>query len=279
MTIDGQNFRQAAIQARQIHPQPDYNFNTDKPIPFVAPPVAVSPSSPQVQAALTALVQDLAARPGLAGLVWEDANVDSDLGYTPDRRLGFLRSAHADPVDLSASDALQAKTNLPLFDDTAIDTTTHALWTKAQTQANTDLLVQLRLAAQTSRVTLPILMEQGWNTFPWYASWDDPQSQPPALRELTFNNNYDENVAGIKQVARAQGRIVLRREAIDSDGDIPALARKLQDDAKTLPGDGFVLDFTHDEATQGAAPLDSLVQAVSTESRQAGGKTEGKTVN
>ncbi len=98
---------------------------------------------------------------------------------------------------------------------------------------------------------------------PWYASWDDPKSQPPPLRALSFDDDYATNVAAIKRVARAQGRIVLRRETIENDGDTLTLARKLQDDAKTLPGDGFVLDFSHDEVTQGAAPLDSLVRAVS----------------
>ncbi len=278
LTIDGQNSRQAALQARQINPHTDYDYNTGKLIPFALPPVSASPSSPQVQTTLTALVQETAARPGLAGFLWEDAAVDSGLGYTPDRRLAFLRSAHADPVDTTeGSDALQAKTKLPLFDDAAVDTAVSALWTKAQTQVNTNLLEQLRAAAQAGGV-MPILMEQGWNSNLWYASWDDPKSQPPPQRELSFDGNYDENEAALKGIARAQGHLVLRREAIENDGASVAMARQLQDDAKTLPGDGFVLDFRHEEVTQGAAPLDALVRAVSAESRKVSGKTVEKTV-
>jgi len=277
LTIDGQNSRQAAIQAQQINPSTEYDGNDD-PIPFVTPQVSVSPSSAQVQTTLWTLVQDISARPGLAGLVWENADTTGDLGYTPDRRLAFLRSAHADPVDLMEwSDALQAKTKLPLFDDAAIDTTVNALWTKAKIKANTDLLEQLRAAAQAGGV-MPILMEQGWDAHLWYASWDDPKSQPPPQRDLSFDGDYADNEAAIKRVARAQGHLVLRREAIENDGDTLALARKLQDDAKLLPGDGFVLDFDHEEVTQGAAPLDSLVQAVSRESSKVSGKTGEKTV-
>ena len=277
LTIDGQNSRQAAIETHQINPTTEYDGN-DEPISFTAPPVAVSPSSPEVQTTLMALVQDLAARPGLAGFVWEDADTDNDLGYTLDRRLSFLRSAHADPVDTTEGlDTLQAKTKLPLFDDSKIDTAVGALWTKAQTEVNTSLLEQLRAAAQTNS-NPPILMEQGWNEHSWYASWDNPKSQPPPQRDLTFDGDYAANIASIKQTARTQGHIVLRREVVESDGDTTALARKLQDDAKTLPGDGFVLDFRQDEETQGAAPLDSLVQAVSAENSSADSKIGKKTV-
>ena len=278
LTVDGQNSRNAAIQAHQVNPQANYDYSTGDPIPFAAPPVAASPSSPEVQATLTTLAQDTKARLGLAGLVWEDAGRDADLGYTLPMRLAFLRSAHTDPLDLTKGlDALQAKTKLPLFDDAAIDTAVSALWTKSQTQTNTSLLEQLRSAAQTN-TAIPILMEQGWNSHDWYASWDDPQSPPPPQRELSFHEGYDANVAAIKRVARTQGRIVLRRESIENDGDTAALSRKLQDDAKTLPGDGFVLDFRREEVTQGAAPLASLVQVVSEENSGDRGKTVQKTV-
>ena len=282
LTIDGQNSRQAAIETHQINPTTEYDGN-DEPISFTAPPVAVSPSSPEVQATLTALMQSLAAQSGLTGCVWEDADTDDDLGYTLDRRLSFLRSAHADPVDTTEGlDTLQAKTKLPLFDDSKIDTAVGALWTKAQTEVNTSLLEQLRSAALTNS-NPPILMEQGWDEHSWYASWDNPKSQPPPQRDLTFDGDYAANIASIKQTARTQGHIVLRREVIESDGNTTALARKLQDDAKILPGDGFVLDFSQDEVTQGAAPLSSLVEAAAAEhgmsEPSAGNKTPQKTVN
>lgn len=277
LTIEGQNTRNAAIQAHQLNPSTDYDHSTDKPLPFTAPSVSVSPSSPQVQTALAALVRDVAAQSGLTGFVWENAAVDSDLGYTLDRRLAFLRSVHADPVDLTDTDALQARTKLPLFDDAKITAAVNALWTKAQVQVNMNLLEQLRIAAQAGGA-LPILMEQGWDAHLWYASWDDPKSQPPPQRELSFDRGYAANEAAVKRIARAQSHLVLRREVIENDGDTAAIARKLQDDAKILPGDGFVLDFRHEEVTQGAAPLAALVQAVSEEGSKVSGKTAQKTV-
>jgi hypothetical protein len=261
LTIEGQNSRNAALQAQKINPSTDYKDDTGEPIPFAAPPVQVSPSSPSVQTTLTTLVQEIAAWPRLSGFVWEDAEADDTLGYTPDMRLAFLRSDHADPIDVYPGYS-RADLSLPLFDDKAIDAALPARWEKAKAAADTDLLGQLRTAALTNS-NLPILMEQGWNMHLWYASWDNPKSQPPPLRELSFDNDYATNVSAIKRVARTQGQIVLRRELIENDGDTLMLARTLQEDAKTLPGDGFVLDFSHDEVTQGAAPLDSLVRAVS----------------
>ena len=288
LTIDGRSTRSVAVHKQQVNPDLNYDYETGTPIPFVAPPVMVSPVSPTVQNTLTMLVQSSVSRPGLAGLVWEDADADNDLGYTPTMRLSFLRYAHADPLDITAQNYIRADVSLPLFDDAKVDTAVNALWSKAQKQSVVDLLEQLRTAMPPDS-SLPVLMEQGWNGYFWYASWDTSQSQPPPLRELSFNEVYAANVAAIKQTARSQGHLVLRRETVQNDGDMVALARKLQGDAKTLPGDGFVLDFAHEGVTQGAAPLESLVEAVAAESRAGGGKaaetktgetkTMGKAVN
>lgn len=264
LTVDGRNSREAAIHTQQTNPNTNYDYEKGTPIPFVAPPVMVSPVSPTVQNTLTALVQDLAARPGLAGLVWEDAGTDDDLGCTLPMRLAFLRYAHADPVDIAGQSYSRANISLPLFDDAKVDTAVNTLWTKARKQSVVDLLGQLRTAMPPNS-GLPVLMEQGWNGHLWYASWDNPKSQPPSLRELSFDDVYAANVAAIKQTARSQGHLVLRREVAANDGDTLALARQLQENARKMPSKGFVLDFAHDEVTQGTAPLEALVEAVAAE--------------
>jgi len=242
-------------------------------------PIRVSPSALAVQSALREVVQDSAARPGLAGLVWEDAGGDGTLGYTPDRRLAFLRSAHADPLDITTQSYLRADDALPLFDDAALDKSLPDQWTEAQNQACIVLLHRLQAAAQnSSRSVLPILMVQQ-EAFgdSLRASWDDPKQPPPSFRDLTPGADFASREKFLR-LTRGRSRIVIRHEPVENDGDTPALARALTDDAKNLPSDGFVLDFRHEEVTQGTAPLDSLVRAVSAENRKVSGKTGEKTV-
>ena len=265
LTIDGQNSREAAVAHEKA--SSSEKLDTDgKIIPFTAPGVRVSPASSAVYGSLAALVQDLAARPGLAGFVWEDADTDNDLGYTLPMRLAFLRSAHADPVDITTQHYLRADDSLPLFDDKDAEAKLADHWTKAQTQVDSALLGHLYAAARSGAgLPLPILMEQRqYSYLGWMASWDDPKLMPPPLRELSPGAPYP-SADVIMRLARSQGRIVLRCETVANDGETPALARKLSDDLKAMPSDGFVLEFNHEEETQGAAPLDSLVQAVDAE--------------
>ena len=274
LTIDGQTSREAAVQAHQD--SEDENFSDDgKPIPFVAPGVRVSPSSPKVQATLTALVQDLAARPGLAGFVWQDADTDYDLGYTLDMRLAFLRAVHADPVDVTSQSYVQANDTLPLFDEKAVDSTLPERWRQARIHADAKLFSQMRAALwQSGGRNLPILMEQEqYSYLHWLASWDNPKQMPPPLRDLSPNAPYP-SPDKVMRLARTQGQIILRSETIQNDGETLNLARKLRDDLKAMPSDGFVLDFSQERVTQGAAPLDALVRAVSAERS----KTVQKTV-
>ena len=261
LTIDGQTNREAAVDADKNNPYGNYD-DDDNLIPFVAPPIRVSPAAPAVSATLAELVRSLSAQPGLAGLVLEDADPDGELGYTPEMRLAFLRAAHGDPIDMTQGNYLRADDTLPLFDDDALDKSLLEQWAKAQTESYIFLLGQLRAAAQRGDGTLvPILTEQASLTDRWYISWDNPSQTPTSLREQQADGIYVPQEK-ITQIARTPGRSVLRRETIQNDGDTVTLARKLQDDAKTLPGASFVLDFTHESVTQGAAPLDSLVGAV-----------------
>ncbi len=245
LTIDGQNSRQVLLAARAI--TEGNLFKVLPPLPATLP-LEVSPVAGPVQDTLAALVQSLAARPGLAGFVWEDAEAaNADLGYTPQMRLAFLRFAHADPRDITQHKDIganiDAATVLPLFDDNVAEGSLETKWVKFQAGAGLSLIGRLFALSQASRV-LPVL-----------AGDDMMVRLTPAL--LTQ--------ASAVADTPVMPKIAARRVAIQSDGDTPALARTLTEDQKSTPSDGFVLDFQQQEVTQGLAPLDSLVRAVAAE--------------
>lgn len=264
LTIDGLTSRQTAVAANSGTESENFD-DAGNPVPFVAPPVRVSPAASGVQDTLTAVVRQITSQPGLAGFVWEDADADAALGYTPQMRLAFLRAFHADPVDITQNKFLRADSTLPLFDDDAADRVLHDHWTKFKEDADTALLRQLYAAAQPgSGAARPILMEQDAVRGGWLASWDSPAQTPPPLRDLTPGVMFPSQEKAMR-AARAQAKIIVRGVAVESAGDAAALSRKLTDDAKTLPGDGFVLYFKREEATQGKSPMDGLVSAVRAE--------------
>ena len=269
LTIDGKDSRQAAVDDNATSPNENYD-DEENLIPFVAPSVYVSPSAPAVEQTLSALMQDLVARPGLAGLVWEDAETNSSVGYTPLMREGFLRAFHADPVDIADSGYSRIDLSLPLFDDPKVDAALPGQWTKFSADSGVSLLLRLRAAAQRgSGPALPILLPQdGFGDDKWFVDWNDPK-QPSSLRAQQADGLYVPPEK-ITEIANTRGRILVRCEAIKNDGDTPTLARMLRDDAKDLPSAGFVLDFSQESVTQGAAPLDSLVQAVAAEKAKRG---------
>ncbi len=264
LTIDGKTTREEWQKPPSVASQ-DGEAGADSSVPSAAPPLRVSPAAPEVRDALSSCISALAARPGLAGFVWEDGDNPGNLGYTPAARLAFLRSAHADPVDVTVSAMFRADASLPLFDEDAVDGALKDKWTRAVTGTYADLLRHLYAAAQRSGGSTMILMDQqepfGDN---WLASWDNPRTTPPVMRDLVPNSSFPTEEK-ILRLTRGQSRLVLKREGVRNDGETDVLARQLSDDAKTLPSDGFVLEFDRDEVTQGKAPLDSLVRAVSAE--------------
>lgn len=261
LTIDGQTSRQAAIAANKSAENENFD-DAGNPIAFIAPSVRVSPAAPGVHDALTAAVQQISARPELAGFVWGDAAPDSDLGYTPPMRLAFLRAFHADPVDITQNNYLRADSTLPLFDDDALDKKQPGEWTKFNAGTDAALLTQLYAAAQPG--TRPIFMEQDSFRDNWLASWDSPAQTPPPLRDLTPGVMFPSQAKEMR-AARTQSRLLVRSQVIEKTDDIALLSRKMQQAAKNLPSDGFVLYFKDENVTQGTAPLDSLMSAVSAE--------------
>ncbi len=262
LTIDGQTSRQAAVTANSGTENENFD-DAGNPIPFAAPPVRVSPAASGVHDALSAVVRQIAAQPGLTGFVWEDAAPDGDLGYTPQMRLAFLRTFHADPVDITTNTYFRADNTLPLFDDAVLDKSLPGQWTKFNADTDTALLTQLYAAAGAGPVR-PVLMEQESFRDTWLASWDNPQQTPPPLRDLTPGVMFPSQEK-VMRAARTQSRLLVRSQAIEKSEDITLLSRKMQEEAKTLPSDGFVLYFKNEAETQGPTPMDRLVSAVAAE--------------
>ena len=226
------------------------------PYPAVPPPVSVSPVSASVKKTLTELMRGLAARPGLAGFLWEDTARGEDLGYVLAMRLAFLRAFHADPVDITDT-WYHDDLSLPTFDDSTAEAALTKQWKEARLGANALLLTDLRQVVPAAAAK-PILMEERTDDLPRrLMTWDDPHQMPPPLR----------TPSGSVGTAR-QSRSVLLRVTVTDAADTDALARALQ---AALPPpaakanaaeNGYVLYFSDPRATDSAEPLHDLVRTV-----------------
>ena len=169
-----------------------------------------SPFDPAVQTLLPALVRAVAATPGLAGLVLEDAvppgydgsGADRDglgLGYTLPSRLTYLRGTHRDPVDITTSygDSVSVfvsgefffgnyQIDIPTFRS---DRANYTAWTKWREDADKLLLMHCRRAAQTAAPALPLLRRSVLSSIASFDPWTEPQtapdSAPPAPRQAS----------------------------------------------------------------------------------------------
>lgn len=227
-------------------------------------PLAVSPFLPPVREKLRAVLADLAARPGLAGVVWRDTapagylprsrdvaySVGTEpLGYAEPARLLFLRARHADPVDLypGTHQDQRADTRLPEFDSPALESALGARWDEFRQQGDIAFLQSLA-AGTAGRILFAVRGPDDWtgNTGPvWYGTWDDP-AHPPTYRED------DERTE--RTQARAQSRVILHPVQAWFLGLVPAASRAqmiaafkqdLLDELPSAPAkawDGYVLD-------------------------------------
>ena len=275
LTILGETNAEAAIHAHERDPRPQFDNMTLKEIPFAVPPVVVSPAASRVRSDLSEIVRLAAMHSGLAGFIWQGAKDDDDLGYTPETRLSFLRSAHADPLDLTPTNYSLADISLPSFDDDDVDKKLAEQWKKTRQGALLDLLKQMRWSMTPPISELPVLMGLGEGQLEWAASWDDTKSLPPTLCSA-FDDNYYHSAQEIADVARTRSKEMLLRENVLNDGDTDSLAWSLKADLGTGKWDGYVLDFKREEVTQGKYPLDSLVQAMNLPLQERPGITDTK---
>lgn len=149
-----------------------------------------SPLDPAVRATLPPLVAALAATPGLAGLVFQDAappgyaenDIYGDhigLGYTLDNRLAYLRRMHQDPIDVAGGyDFVSVfvggenffghyAIGIPTFPGNGL-----AAWKAWRARADQTLLAACWRAAHAAAPVLPTLRRKpsGWAEFvPWTA--------------------------------------------------------------------------------------------------------------
>lgn len=254
LSLSGEDVHALAVRVQEAHPARD---GAGRPLAFVPPPVPVSPFSASVRGTLTTLVRGLASRPGLAGFVWEDAQANGYLGYTPEMRLAFLRRFHADPLDITPTYALGNDLSLPTFDDAAQDKTLPDVWDKARFEVNLGLLMGLRESLPPSAAAgRMVLMGQNRYGRDWLTTWDDPRLPPLVLQTPPY----------------VPGRVALvRLEWVPDGTPTRVLALRLQFSlASKPPGgraawDGYVLDFRDAAATGGGGSLAALVQAVQEE--------------
>jgi len=258
LALSGEDVHALAVRAQEAHLARD---GAGRPLAFVPPPVPVSPFSASVRGTLTTLVRGLASRSGLAGFVWEDAQANSSLGYTPEIRLAFLRRFHADPLDITPAYALGHDLSLPTFDDAAQDKALPDVWDKARFGVNLSLLTGLRASLPPSAAAgRTIFMEQNRYDRDWLTTWDDPRLPPLPLQTPPY----------------APGRVALvRLEWVPDGTPLGALALRLQSSLASKPPagraawDGYVLDFGDAAAGGGGGPLAALVQAAQEETDKA----------
>lgn len=161
-----------------------------------------SPLDPAVRALLPALTRELAATPGLSGLVFQDTvppgyteertQEDLGLGYTPKNRLAYLRAKHIDPVDLASGFGDMVTVNvseenffgnywitIPTFGSQTAD---YAAWEQKLRDADTSLLAQCRQSVHAAAPTLPLLIRSGRSSVAAFDPWMIFAQANPASR-------------------------------------------------------------------------------------------------
>lgn len=188
------------------------------------------PEAPETLAKLQGLLRGYAAIPGLAGLLLTDtappgcgipegdllAEDGSEAGYTPERRLAYLRSTGFDPIDLVRGkeeqplpylqdrlgwDEVMASRDIEMF-------RANRGWSAVRYNVNLTLMRRLYADLRAAHPTLPLLVRnRGANH--WYGSWDKPdglpysrQSPPTPVRPQAHLNVFQEG--------RLQSRHVLQ---------------------------------------------------------------------
>ncbi|BDI32420.1 hypothetical protein CCAX7_44710 [Capsulimonas corticalis] len=259
--------------ARQMRIYNDRTEETDDGT-RVAPPfpdrLFVQPSSPEVQSTVTALLAHLAAVKGVSDLVWRQTDTPGyrvsdtqntpeipDLGYTEDLRLGFLRSAHEDPLDIWPNAFVGIDRYLRKDDTMQVSEFQDTRWRTFRNRAKHDILALLlqstRAAAGVKALTI-FLQQDGYNGggTGWYGSWDSPQSALPVYHSdayLAVSPDYRRLGDRLAQ-AKAQSRIALYVIPPGRDDSAQFLADEITANVKGKPWDGFVLDARRDSIEQ-----------------------------
>jgi hypothetical protein len=201
-------------------------------------------------------LRDLAAAPGLAGLVLRDTAAPGyhesgddphsyalddprDVGYHEEQRLAFLRQEGIDPIDLivTGSAGIFSQRSLPFFPETPGDRTAIQRWRAFRNAGNVRFLRALHAAFRREYPGLPLLIRDRSPAFfgpsGWYARWDRAEALPGRTRGTN-------DPAAIAKAARSQtpGNL-LNIDAGDAMADPRGAARFLTELLGAAAGAGW----------------------------------------
>jgi hypothetical protein len=235
--------------------------------------VRVSPFAADVQQSLAALIKTLAARSGVAGLIWQDTvspgydvpigephdrigdQYRTPLGYTETARLAFLRLAHVDPLDISRTWYGGSDPNVSLFGNDGQNQTLRLQWNRFRANADVHFLQTLYQSAQATPVGKPLILirqrrdydSDSPRTLLWFGSWDSPRQPLPAFHrageDMQHGEAWPEQQDALTQ-AKAQSQVALIRLAPRTLPTAAWLLGQLKKLPQGKSWDGFVLDLT-----------------------------------
>jgi hypothetical protein len=266
LTVLGETSAEAEARHQQILAPQGEDFSDAEQDTETTPGIAVSSFAPAVQNTLLTLVRSLAATPGLAGVVFrqtappgydlranEEDNRSLLLGYGGDTRLAFLRSHHADPVDVFSPGRYNGKANtdLPNFQyDGQLSQKVNDEWNSYRRESNVYFLNQLRAAARPLRV---IVKQRGLppggrdadgklvRPPGLYAAWDAPNAPPPTLYGYR-DDRAKQPLVGQDPLAQAKAQSPLVLAELPTDGFLGRDPAELALVWRKAPPPGVVID-------------------------------------
>lgn len=153
---------------------------------------------PKDDATIEAFLKKLALLPGLAGLALKDTGgpgfagqksggdglqIGGEVGYTPERRLAFLRQEGYDPIDFGRYDyALQKTPELPFFPSREA-AAGEARWFVFREDEVKARLTRFHRLVQANKPGLPLYLPDRVSDYAdanteWYGSWDSASTLP-----------------------------------------------------------------------------------------------------
>lgn len=214
------------------------------------------PDAPETLPQLRAFLPKVASLPGLAGLTFgqtvapgydrpiTELNLNRwdayHFGYTPERRLAFLRQFSVDPIDLS-------ETFRPMLSD-PLPEAIPAQWNTLRAQANAALLAMAYRATKQAAPKLPLWIEGRGRT--WFGSWEE-ESPLPQFRYAKGSGEDQPATPSLDLQARRYSKTVYASHPESALPAEPAGARvwltwslfQETTDAGRFPWDGFVLNL------------------------------------
>ncbi|WP_395091527.1 hypothetical protein [Armatimonas sp.] len=253
------------------------------------------PDAPETAAALLPYLRTLAALPGLAGLALTETAAPgylsgalsrfgrsntSEYGYTPARRLSFVRTEGYDPIDLGTFSDVGFLTN-PMRNNRMVfrspDGTPQPTpppnpmerWNRVRFEANKALMSQVYSALKEVTPALPFWLKsraQEFSQSDWFGSWDKADALPTFVLAFPTTPLVEEERPDpynpLPQARRTSRQILFTRAAVRFEGDKTPLANWWSwtltsglYNQKTFPWDGVVLDLS-------ALPIEKAIAAL-----------------